>query len=140
MINTAKKHNAHTWVVFLRLHPFNFPLARLINLFRPVAYWKVERIPLHYCQRFLRLNPQRLYKHAQAEWNSMTADAYHEFAAVLPKEWKHLCLTGRFDGLTVDCTSTALNEVSEEFEAHYQFYNLVSKWKNSFTTRAWGRF
>ena len=131
MLNTAKKHNIPTWVVFLRLHPFNFPLAWLISLFKPVAYWKVERIPLHYCQRFLRLKPQKLYMYGQAEWNSMTADAYHEFAAVLPMEWKELCITGRFDGLTVDFTSAALNEVSEEFEAHYQFYHLVCKWKNS---------
>ena len=38
-------------------------------------------------------------------------------------------LNAKFDNLIIDLTSPSLAEFSEEYEAYYQFYFLLKKWK-----------
>ena len=123
--------NTQDWVVFLQVHPFNWLLAWVLSFFTPVAYWKKSGVAEGYCQRFLRLHPADVYRNGQAEWNTMTADAYDAFAEVAPKDWSSLKITGQFDGMSIDFTSTAMSEISEDYEAHYQINSLINKWRNS---------
>jgi polysaccharide biosynthesis PFTS motif protein len=124
----AKNKN---WIIFFRLHPINFPLAWLVSLFRPVAYWKIYKILPYFSKRFYQLDPGLFFETGQMEWNAITSDAYDEFASLLPDDWKDLRLNAKFDNLIIDLTSVSLVEFSDEYEAYYQFYFLLRKWKEA---------
>ena len=65
----AKNKN---WIIFFRLHPINFPLAWLVSLFRPVAYWKIYKILPYFSKRFYQLDPGLFFETGQMEWNAIT--------------------------------------------------------------------
>ncbi len=126
------RRSNRNWLVFFKINVFNFPIAFIVNFFKPVAYWKSSRIPASFLYFFYYLEPEKIFKDGQMEWNSISSDAYDEFSFILKNcAWKDFDVIGRFDNLPIDFTSLALSEMAEDFEAYYQFKYLVDEWQKS---------
>ena len=120
------------WLVFFEINIFSLPIVFIVNFIAPVAYWKSSKIPKSFLHSFYRLEPEKIFKSGQMEWNSISSDAYDEFSSVLTeRSWKEFNVIEKFDNLTVDFTSTALAEMADDFEAYYQFKQMVDTWQKS---------
>ncbi|MDC0239190.1 hypothetical protein OAK82_02300 [Candidatus Thioglobus sp.] len=125
------RHNKN-WLVFFEINIFNLPIVFFVNFFKPVAYWKSSKIPKSFLYFFHLLEPEKIFKSGQMEWNFISSDAYDKFSSILKNHsWKDFDVIERFDNLTVDFTSVALAEMAEDFEAYYQFTYMVDEWQKS---------
>jgi len=126
------KGSSKNWLVFFKINILNFPLVFIASFFKPVAYWKSSKIPKSFLRFFHPLEPENIFKDGQMEWNAISSNAYDRFSSILRcQDWCSYKTMGRFNSKTIDFTSVAVSEISENFEAYYQFEHMVDKWKES---------
>jgi hypothetical protein len=110
-------------MVFLVLHPFNYPLALLLRLFGPVAYWKVEGLHASLLSPFEAIAPRDLTD--SPSWNGLLQDAHGELARQIDGAPS---IPVSFGGVTADLGQLWLHWFAHRFEANVLGQYLCVAW------------
>lgn len=115
------------FLLFLKLHPVNFPLALAASLlgFR-VFYWKVTNIPKRFLSRFIWLNPMEFL--TLDDWLMNGQRAYYDW---MPSHqfWSDKSLVWNVCGTSVDFGPSWLQKLAYHYDEYCKFLEIASSFK-----------
>lgn len=108
-----------------RLNPVNFPLAWIWSFFRPVSFWRSERLPSSALDRFDVLDPADFY--GIDEWHSQQEAAFLAWNSARRERDKEFGASIGIGANTVDYRASWSQWLALGFEERFLFLRMVSR-------------
>lgn len=116
----------HRCLVLQRLHPLNFPIARIWAFFGEVVYWRREHLPDSWIRGFGTLQSDEHF--TLDEWQRETEQAFLAWRGIRAQATGSAAPISRIHGVATDYSGAWRQWLAIEFEDRHLFAALLTRW------------